>query len=451
MRPPPSRHHVSWADLAGAPVGVWGLGVEGQANLRKLAQLGVTDPVLVDDRPPDDQRDRVLATGEGGLDALAGCAYVVKTPGIPRYRPEVAELEAAGVPVLGGLGLWLEEADRDRVVCVTGSKGKSTTVSVLGHLLEGFGRRAFVGGNLGLPPYDPEAPSDPDLWVVEVSSYQATDVASSPAVVGVTSLSPDHLNWHGDVATYYRDKLSLCAQDGARVTVANGDDAELRARAEALGPEVDWVVLPDEVPPWIAELGLLGRHNHRNALLAQRCLVALGVDGAENAAHLTRAARGFAGLDSRLQVVGVVDGVEFVDDSLSTNVLPTVAAIDVFDGRAVALLAGGFDRDIDYGPLAHHLATRRDPTLLVALPSSGARILAALDAAEVTGPLDVVEVPAAGAGRDWLPGAVRRAFDWARPRSGVVLLSPAAASFDHFADYADRAAVFTDAMRACEG
>lgn len=444
----PTRHHVRWADLAGAPVGVWGLGVEGQANLRKLTSLGV-DPVLVDDRP-DPHADRpVLATGEGGFEALARCRFVVKTPGISRYRPEVTALEDAGVPVLGGLGLWLEGAHRDRVVCVTGTKGKSTTASIMGHLLTALDQRCFVGGNLGLPPFAPEAPQDVDWWVIETSSYQATDVASSPGVVGVTSLDPDHLDWHGDVETYYRDKLSLCRQPGARLTVANGGDAELRARRDELGPEVDWVSLQGEPPSWVAELGVLGRHNEVNALLAQRCIAALGVAGGDDPARLTAAARGFAGLESRLQVIGTVDGVDFVDDSLSTNVLPTVAAVDVFGDRAIALLAGGFDRAIDYTPLARHLAERAAPTLLVAMPGSGHRIVEALRALPDLGTLELLVVQAEDAGARWLPPAVERAFAWAAPREGVVLLSPAAASFDHFADYRDRARVFAEGMRRC--
>ena len=133
---------LSWSDLAGARVGVWGLGREGHANLRKLLALGV-EPVLVDDHPPADAEGRlVLATADGGLAALRRCDVVVKTPGLSRYRPEVARLAGLGIPVVGGLGLWLAERagpDLHRVLCVTGTKGKSTTASVTGHLLTGLG------------------------------------------------------------------------------------------------------------------------------------------------------------------------------------------------------------------------------------------------------------------------------------------------------------------------
>ena len=195
-----TRPKLSWSDLAGARVGVWGLGREGQANLRKLTTLGV-DPVLVDDRPPDekDEAKDVLATKDGGLAALERCDVVVKTPGLSRYRPEVTHLEAEGIPVVGGLGLWLAAADRRRVLCVTGTKGKSTTSSLTGHLLTGLGYRCLVGGNIGAVPYDPGNAGDFDFWVIEVSSYQATDLPCSPPVVAVTSLHPDHLDWHGGV------------------------------------------------------------------------------------------------------------------------------------------------------------------------------------------------------------------------------------------------------------
>jgi UDP-N-acetylmuramoyl-L-alanine---L-glutamate ligase len=169
------RPKLGWGDLRGARAGVWGFGREGMANLRKLRSLGV-EPVLVDDNPPADIDGRpVLPTADGGLAALENCDVVVKTPGLSRYRPEVAHLSGRGVPVVGGLGLWLAEADLEKVVCVTGTKGKSTTVSVIGHLLTGLGHRCLVGGNIGVSPYDPAGPAaagEFDYWAIEVSSYR---------------------------------------------------------------------------------------------------------------------------------------------------------------------------------------------------------------------------------------------------------------------------------------
>ena len=435
------RPPISWSGLRGARVGVWGLGVEGAANVRKLTELGV-DPVLVDDRPAGSESGGrpVLATREGGLDALAGCEVVVKTPGISRYRPEVAELEGRGIAVVGGLGLWLAEADRGRVVCITGTKGKSSTTAIAGHLLRQWGYPCMVGGNIGQPPW---APGDAGVryWVIETSSYQATDLACSPPVVAVTSLHPDHLDWHGDVETYYADKLSACAQPGADLTIANGDSDLLAERAALLGPRVEWVRAGDDpAADWMTGLGLLGTHNRRNALIARACLQALGVPEASDPAALAQAAAGFAPLANRLQVIGEVGGVTFVDDSLSTNVLPTLAALAAFPGRRVALIAGGHDRGIDYRPLAAGLADRDTPALVLAVPDSGPRIQAAIEAA---GPAKVDVIACAG-----LDEAVARGYGWAAP-DGVVLLSPAAPSFGRFRDYRDRGEAFARAMRAC--
>ncbi|HZC41602.1 MAG TPA: UDP-N-acetylmuramoyl-L-alanine--D-glutamate ligase [Streptosporangiaceae bacterium] len=448
---PAVRPELSWSDLRGSRAGVWGLGVEGRASLRKLTELGA-DPVLVDDRPPAGAEAGgeglagrpVLATGDGGLAALAACDVVVKSPGISRYRPEVRELIACGVPVTGGLALWLAGADRARVVCVTGTKGKSSTTAIAGHLLRGLGYQCLTGGNIGQPPWDPARPdaaSGCDYWVIETSSYQATDLAFSPPVVAVTSLHPDHLDWHGDVETYYRDKLSACSQPGADLTVANGDSDLLVERAALLGPRVEWVRADDEPgAAWMVPLGLLGTHNRRNALIARACLRALGVPEAADDAALAAAAAGFTPLASRLTVIGEVAGVTFVDDSLSTNVLPTLAALDAFPGRRVALIAGGHDRGIDYRPLAEGLAARDAPALVLAIPDSGPRIAAAIEAGS-PGKAEVTVCPD-------LTAAVGRGFRWARP-DGVVLLSPAAPSFGVFRDYRDRGQAFTAAMQAC--
>ncbi len=449
---------IGWSDLAGAAVGIWGVGVEGGASLRRLRALGAT-PVLVDDRPPSSTVGGlpVLPTTEGGLEALARCDVVVKSPGISRHRPDVVELAARGVAVAGGLGLWLQETDRDRVLCVTGTKGKSTTTAVAAHLLTALGVRARTAGNFGLPPWDPQGGDDPvDYWVVEVSSFQATDLAAAPPVVAVTSLGADHLDWHGDLDAYYRDKLSLCTRPGARLTVADGSSDALRTHRALLGQEVRWVAVgdPDLDGPWADGLGLLGAHNRRNALVARACLEALGVPRAGDDPALARAAAGFTGLDSRLRRLGTVAGVEFVDDSLSTNVLPTLAALDAFAGRRLALLAGGYDRGIDYAPLAARLLARAEPTFLATLPASGARIRTALagtaggaggsvPASDPAGgsALTVVDAPDVAA-------ATESAFAWARP-DGVVLLSPAAPSFGQFRDYRERAAAFAEAMAAC--
>ncbi len=441
MRPP-----ISWSALADASVGLWGLGVEGRANLHRLRRMG-GEPVLVDDAPPAPELDglEVLATDQGGLERLLRCEVVVKSPGVSRYRPEVARLDEAGVAVCGGLGLWMVEADPSRVVCITGTKGKSTTTALAVHLLRALGYEARAGGNIGHPPWDPSTDGEPDYWVVETSSFQVPDLDLGPRLVAVTSLFPDHLDWHGSVERYYADKLSLATKPGVELVLVNGADGELRRNAAALGPRVRWVgeAEGEREPIWAHAPGLRGHHNAANAAVARAVLEALGVEGASDEARLAAAAAAFPGLPSRCHTIGRVDGVEFVDDSLSTNVLPTRAALEAFAGRPVALLVGGHDRGIDYAPLGRVLSERPDPTLVVTMPDNGPRIGAAVRTAAGTarGVLEVVDATD-------LAQAVTTAFAWA-PAGGVVLLSPAAPSFGRFADYRQRATAFAAAAARC--
>lgn len=437
-----TRPSISWADLAGARVGVYGLGIEGTANLERLLALEA-DVVVVEDSPsaPESHGCEVLALAEGGYEALCSCEAVVKTPGVRRRRDEVVSLEARGIPVLGGLGLWFQGAPLSKVIAVTGTKGKSTTTAIAGHLLSRLGYKCLVAGNIGRPPWERGAPADFDYAVLEVSSYQATDVAVTPPVVAVTSLHPDHLDWHGGVEAYFEDKLSLCSQPGARVTVADGDNELLRARGGLLGPQVRWVGADDPLAgSWIEPLGLAGRHNIRNATIARICLLTAGVAEASEEEVLGEAAAGFSGLESRLKVIGEVGGVTFVDDSLSTNVLPAIAALEAYAGDRVALIVGGHDRGIDYAPLAGAIAARPPGSVgLFTLPESGPRI-----ALEVLASLDALEISQF----DDLDAAVSAAFAWAGGE-GVVLLSPASPSFGQFRDYKDRAAIFARAVRRC--
>lgn len=429
-----TRAGTGWSGLAGLRVGIWGVGVEGSASLRRLAADGVTPYAVVDRAAGAAEGREVLALDAGGLARLLECDVVVKSPGISPYDEPAVALADAGVRLAGGLGLWLEDAPRERVACLTGTKGKSTATAIAGALARGLGSRVLVGGNIGRAPWEPGA-EQADVYLVETSSYQAHDVTIGPRVVAVTSLSQDHLVWHHGYETYVRDKLSLCTRPGVGTVVVPAADPELERHADLLGPRVKWVAETEAA--WAEGLGLIGRHNLRNALLAQAVLVALGVPGADDEAALAAAATSYEPLPSRLTRVGRVGGVEFVDDSLSTNALPTLAAVDAFPGRRVALLVGGQDRGIDYAPLAEGL--RGVPDLLVlTLPDNGPRIAETIRA---TAP--AVAVRECGD----LAEAVRAAHAFAAP-DGVVLLSPAAPSFGVFRDYAERAAVFTAAMHA---
>jgi UDP-N-acetylmuramoylalanine--D-glutamate ligase len=441
------RPKLGWSDLRGARVGVWGLGKEGHATVRKLRTLAIA-PVLVDDSPNE---TGILPTANGGLEALKQTDVVIKTPGISPYTPEAEELRAAGVTLVGGLGLWMNEADPAKVVYVTGTKGKSTTSSIIGHLLRGLGHQTLVGGNFGAAPYDPEHSGDYDYWVIEVSSYTATDLAVTPPVTAVTSLHPDHLPWHGGVERYYADKLSATTQPGADLTIANGDSELLRERASLLAPRIEWVRETDDpAATWIDQLGLPGKHNRRNALIARAVLRALGTAAADEGLNsqaaddeqLATAASGFVPLPSRLTPIGAVDGVTFIDDSLSTNVLATLAALDSFPGKRVALIVGGQDRGIDYTALAEGVKGRQEPTLVLTVPDSGPRIAEAFAATATPADAGFDGIH----DRDDLDEAVASAFAWAQP-DGIVLLSPAAPSFGHFRDYRDRGDHFAAAMR----
>lgn len=429
---------TGFADLAGRRVGLWGYGVEGRAARARLE--GTCELVVVDDR---DLGEGVLVASEGGLEALARCAVVLKSPGVPRRRPDVLALEAGGTVVTSALNLWLLGADRSRVVAVTGTKGKSTTTALTAFVLESLGRAAVATGNLGRPPYDPALDTEGRDVVVEVSSFQSVDLEVAPAVVAVTALGSDHLDWHGSLERYHEDKLAVTRAPGEHVTLL-ADVGALRARRGLVGGAVTWVG-PDD-SGLAGELGLVGAHNDQNvaiALAAAAALAGVGVAVAREAAR-AHAAR-FAPLPGRLTVVATErragGDVRFVDDGLATSPLPTLAALEVFDGEPLALIAGGYDRGVDYDGLAAALAGRAGPTTVVATGPAGARIARALHARGAGG--CVVEAAT-------MPEAVARARA-ALADGGVVLLSPAAPSFDRYRDWAERSADFTQVVRSLVG
>jgi UDP-N-acetylmuramoylalanine--D-glutamate ligase len=426
---------TGFADLVGKRVGVFGYGVEGRAA---VARLGATsDLVIVDDA--EDLAPGVLTSAHGGLDALLTCDVVLKSPGIPRRRADVLELEAHGVNVTSALNLWLHESELARVVAVTGTKGKSTTTALITFFFECLGQRAQALGNIGRPPYDPSLDTNSGWLVLEVSSFQALDLDLAPVMVVVTSLGADHLDWHGSLEQYYSDKLSLTRAAGDHTTLV-ADSETLREVATQLGGDLHYVT-PDE-DHLARALGLIGAHNDANVALALRAVSTLAKVSERDlrVAVLERAAT-FMPLPGRLTPVAEEDTeggvIRYVDDGLATSVLPTVAALDVFEHDPVALIVGGFDRGIDYGPLAEALLHRHAPTALVTMGNAGARVSDQVRR-RVPG-LEQHVAATMGEAVNLARGALKG--------GGVVLLSPAAPSFDRYHNWEERSADFVGVVR----
>jgi len=474
---PPADLRV--ADLDGRRVGIWGAGREGAAAVRALRRhapgaalvVGVSRPpadgvpVVVGDAPP-------ALTGEEAIAALAACDVVIRSPGVPVRGAEADRIRAGGATITSGTALWLaERAGRETVVGITGTKGKSTTASLVHHLLGAAGVRSALAGNIGRPLLDQLDPADPpEAWVVELSSYQLADLPRAPTVAVVTNLLRDHLPWHGDEATYHHDKLRiLTAGGGARLAVLPRADAALRAIGERLGPRgvpVLWVDDPHglhvadgalrdgslALAP-VEALPLRGTTGARNVAVALQVVRGLGHDVADVAGAL----RDFRPLPHRQEVVAVdATGRRWVDDSISTTPEAALFALAAFAPGPVVLIAGGDDRRQQHDALAEALATGRVPAGpadeepialdvagLVALPGTGPALAAALRA-EAGGRIAVREV----AGED--PGAVMDAAVAAAaelaPPGATVLLSPAAPSHNVFRDFEDRGARFADAV-----
>jgi UDP-N-acetylmuramoyl-L-alanine---L-glutamate ligase len=426
---------TGFADLAGRRVGIFGYGLEGRAAARRLR--GTCELVLVDDVEGLD--DEVLVTDHGGLAALFTCDVILKSPGIPRRRDDVLELERRGVSVTSALNLWLHDTDLERVVAITGTKGKSTTTSLIAfflHCLDQPGQRL---GNIGQPPYDPDITTDKGWLVLEVSSFQVVDLDLAPRVVVVTSLGEDHIDWHGSLEQYRRDKLSLTRAEGSHRTFV-AESSTLREHESEIGGGVTFV--PGDETHLASRLGLIGDHNDSNVALALAAVQALtGVDHSALLAAIGSRVDEFQPLSGRLTLVGHedIDGalVRYIDDGLATSVLPALAALEVFAGEPISLIAGGFDRGVDYGELAEVLCARAPSTSLITIGNAGLRI-----SAEVRSRCPSLVQHSANT----MDEAVRQARE-SLETGGVVLLSPAAPSFGLYHNWEERSADFTQIVR----
>lgn len=438
--------------LDGRRVALWGWGREGRAAYRALRARLPDLPLslfcsLAETADARILGDELLAIGtELTGEKLASFDVVIKSPGISPYGDVARHASERGTRFVGGTALWFgERGESERTSCVTGTKGKSTTTSLLAHLLRAAGRRTALAGNIGLPLLE-LLDAQAEEWAIELSSYQTRDVVASgvrPALAIVTNIFPEHLDWHGSEARYIEDKLALVSEARPRIAVLNAADPIL-AKLELLDSEIVWfnqregwhlrgdMIFRSEIAILdTRDLPLPGRHNRGNLCGVLAALEALGFDAAALAPH----AASFAPLPNRLQPLGMRDGIRWINDSISTTPHASLAALEVFAGENIALLVGGHDRGIDWQAFAEVMKTRA-PHCIVTLGANGPRIH------EVLAPI------AADAGfvlhaADDLADAVIKA-QAELVDGGVLLLSPGAPSFGVYTDYVARGKHFAE-------
>jgi UDP-N-acetylmuramoylalanine--D-glutamate ligase len=374
---------------------------------------------------------------------------IVPSPGVPPTMPALAAARAIGIPVWSEIELaW--RFLRGRLICITGSNGKTTTTALTGHILETAGLPVQVAGNIGTPLISRvELSCDAGFTVVEASSFQLESIAAfRPDVAVLLNITADHLDRHGSMEVYGRAKARMFGnQTEEDDAVVNADDAAAVSYAPSR-PQVYWfsrqknvangcflrgdeiVFRRDGTETVLLErkvIGLRGNHNIENVLAAAAAARLAGVEPAA----IEEGVRTFAGVEHRIEYVATISGVEYFNDSKATNVDAALKALDAFPGKLLVIL-GGKDKGSDYSLLRESLRARARMALLIG--SAAEKIETDLGGA----------VPVERAGT--LAHALETAAQRAQP-GDTVLLAPACASFDQFESYEHRGRIFKQLVR----
>ena len=433
---------------------VVGLGKTGVAAVRWLHSRGEAVTITDSRATPPGLESLVKIGGNfplhlGGFDLaiLNATDRIVLSPGVSPDEPLIREARARGIAIVGDIELFAG-AKQAPAVAITGTNGKSTVTTLVAEMARAAGRNALAGGNLGEPALDLLDRPVPDLYVLELSSFQleSTDTLDLIAAA-VLNLTPDHMDRYATLADYGAAKARVFAH--AAVAVVNLDDPIVNAMPRAGQARIgfsltragaDWglttrageVSLTRAGEPLLplAEMRISGRHNAANALAA----LAVGTIAGLALEPMLATLRRFAGLPHRSQWIAERNGVRFIDDSKGTNVGATLASVEGLGGPIV-VIAGGDGKGQDFAPLAtafrgkvrHAVLIGRDRELI-------ARSLAGVCSTEFAPDMDAAVVAAARAAR----------------AGDLVLLSPACASFDMFRDYIQRGEVFAAAARRLE-
>ena len=444
-------------DLKGKKVAVWGLGAEGRQITAYLQKHNLPQEILLlNDTPvslPEWGKGCRLFLSEDIAAGLKEAEIVIRSPGVSIYREELVAARERGCAVTSVTDLCLNEflaRPNCRVIGVSGSKGKSTSVSVLAEILRKTGHKTALGGNIGTPMIE-LLDGDYEFVVEEFSSYQAADLTASPQIAMFTNLYYVHSDWHCGHENYCRDKIHLiAAQKDGDVYFANRRNEQLVAYTQAYPEHRRWyneesgfhaengvLYRGQEKIVGIEELKLSGHHNMDNLAGVFSVFEYLGID-IRQAAELLK---DFEPLPHRLQKVAVKNGVCFINDSISTAPEAAIGAMKSFAGN-LALISGGQDNDQDYRPYAEEIENNDRVKMAVTLFQTGPKIAAALRQHVTRKDFELQEVKT-------LEQAVRLAYDKLQALGGgTVLFSPTSPSFGFYRNFMERGEHFMKIVRA---
>ena len=436
------------------PVGILGVGVEGRATISYLLGHGYTDITALDRSPIDDLPPGISTCfGASHLEGLGRFATLFRSPGIRPDHPALQEARATGARVTSAVSFFLEQCPAE-VVGVTGTLGKGTCTSLCAAMIAAGGDTVHLGGNIGLSPLAFLDEVEPDHRVVlEISSFQAMDLAASPRVAVILKTTSEHLDWHTDRDEYLDAKANLLAhqpEDGVVIFHADTPGAEriaatggaVRRRFSLTAPVDKGIFVRDEqffladgrqttaLPIAMDRLKLAGVFNRENIAAAILAAMEVGVPLDVACA----AAETFEGLPHRLQFVTSSRGVRFYNDSYATRPDATIGALASFEHSPLSLILGGSEKNADFSELASVIAAHPMLRHISLIGATGPRLRSCIAQASPNMSMNVHES---------FQGAIEEAVS-VLDGEGAVLLSPACASFGLFKNYKIRGEQFME-------
>lgn len=413
---------MKFENLKYKKVGIWGMGKEGTAVQKVLSHL-----------VPE---AKLFPFSDDNLDVLYTCDIVVKSPGVSLYRDEIQKAVQKGVQFTSGTSLFLENKPKTtKVIAITGTKGKSSTSSLLYHTMKNLGYSVALGGNIGYPliQFLDEPPTD--YVVAELSSYMCADATGDIDMAVLLDLYPEHTNWHQTVQRYYMDKIVLVAR--ADKIIINGTDPGIHSNfnnaldaltyntAQDFHLKGDFFYEGKKKCFAREKLSLLGEHNAENACAVLTVLKQLGnLDFPK----IEEAFSTFEPLPHRLQTVLKTKNLIFVDDSISTTPETALAALNAYpDNAKIVLLVGGEKRAQDFTELAHFVAKSKGRITVIGMPDVGTECVEA-----------VLNEKGAAFTRQDLKEALQVSIQLLENKGGIILLSPAAPSYNVYKNFEER-------------